>query len=91
MYRNNRTSVRISVLNVRIYATPVGQLRLEVGFSKGVSHIPSKKKQDSKKWGVLSNISNPTAGLVFSEPLHAVREQQKQDFCQKQDLVPNSS
>ena len=41
--------------------------------------------------GVLSNISNPTAGLVFSEPLHAVREQQKQDFGQKQDFVPNSS
>ena len=30
-------------------------------------------------------ISSPTAGLVFSEPLHAVREQQKQDFGQKQD------
>ena len=40
--------------------------------------------------GVLSNISNTTAGLVFCEPLHIVREQQKQDFGQKQDLDPSS-
>ena len=28
-----------------------------------------------------------TAGLFIPGPLHTVREQQKQDFCQKQDLA----
>ena len=52
-------------------------------FQKKENKIPSN--------GVLSNISNPTVGLVFSEPLHAVREQQKHDFDQKHDLFHHSS
>ena len=60
-----------------------------VKWLKGVSHIVyfefQKKKQDSIQGGILSTMKFPNLTSVFAETLSAVREQQKQDFAQKQD------
>ena len=67
---------------------------LTVKFMKGVAHIVyfeyQKEKQDSNQPEVLSTLANQNPGSVWSGTDAAVREQQKQDFCQNQDLVPSS-
>ena len=44
----------------------------------------------SKQAGVLSTVANPNPGSVWSGTDAAVREHQKRDFCQYQELATSS-
>ena len=57
---------------------------------KGVAHRRSKKKTRFQIVGMLPTMASPNPGSVWPGTDAAVREQQKQDFCQNQDLVPSS-
>ena len=61
---------------------------------KGVSHKVNfkyqKQKQDSNQSGIISTMTIQNLGSVWSGTDAAVREQQKHDFGQNQDLVPSS-
>ena len=64
-----------------------------INWIQGVAHIvyfKYQKKQDSNQSGLLSTMANQNPGSVWSGTDAVVREQQKQDFGQKQDLLPNS-
>ena len=73
---------------------PPSQIFPPQKIEKGVAHIVyfkyQKQKQDSNQSEVLSTTANQDPGSVWSGTDAAVREQQKQDFGQNQDLVPSS-
>ena len=54
------------------------------------SVFPILKKKPNQS-GELSTMENQNPGSVWSGTDAAVREQQKQDFGKKHDLVPNYS